>query len=664
MPRVAAELPRSARASYIYYSAVAAVLLYIAFVVYGRALHGPFVYDDFTLPFYKRDFKTDSFLAWVSSVRPLLMFSYWINFQASLRDTFSYHLTNLLLHAANSCMVFVIVRRILQLAFVALPGLTALDARRVNILSVFASALFLLHPLQTESVDYITGRSEILSAFFFLCAFAIFLYRPPRRAIGWGQSALLISFFACALASKEHTVTLPILLLITELFWSSERPDHVLRRDWRLYLPILCGGLIAAKWILALVNGSKSAGFGNAGVGWLSYPQTQCRVFFLYLRLLFLPAGQNFDPDWTWSPNHIDPGSAALFLVIVTLAVLAWRWRRRFPVGSFGLLIFLLLLAPTSSIIPIKDAIAERRLYLPMLGFVLVACELMIQLIRETNWTIAAACAVILALSIATYQRSRVWATEAALWEDTVSKSPNKARGYAHLVHALVQDHRCREAVDRMTDLSHRVEPDGSLLANWSIAYDCVNEPEHALERLKQSAEKLPWPSTYINIARHQVKLNQVPAAIQSVTQAIKLDPTLESAYALRGELYLRQGDSAAAAKDYARVLLRGHIDNPPEGATISGTVVTGGWTISKASPISQMWIYLDDRPLTQAATGGARPDVAKVFPAEFGPATSGWNGIFNTAGIPAGRHSLSARAKLQDGTFLEASSIKVVVSK
>jgi len=654
--RICAETPRPAHSQRVYYYGLAGLLLCAAVVVYGRALHAAFVFDDFVLPYYKRGFDTDSFRAWVGSVRPLLMLSYWVNFQISQRDTYSYHLVNLLFHCANSGAVFLIVRRIL----LRVP----IEERRLNILSVFASALFLLHPIQTESVAYVAGRSEVLSAFFFLWAFVIFLYRPSQAAIGWGRSALLLFLFACALATKEHTVTLPALFLATDLFWGSEPPLAVVRRNWRLYLPIVCGGLVAARLVWMLVNNSSSAGFEHAGITWLSYAQTQCRVFFLYLRLLLFPISQNFDYDWPWSPNHFDLGAFALFLVILALAVGAWRLRRRFPAGSYGLLTFMLLLAPTSSIIPLKDAIAERRLYLPMLGFVLVACELLIHLGRQASSTIAVACAVILAASVATYRRSQVWTNEVALWEDTVAKSPDKLRGYSHLVHGLVQGHRCREAIDRMSYLSQRVKLDGSALANWAVAYDCVNEPENALKRLTESAEKLPWPSTYMNMAQHQVKLYRVPEAIQSVNQALKLDPNLESAQTFRAELYLREGDSATAAREYGHILLKGQIDDPQEGATLSGKVRSGGWAVSKASAISEIWIYMDNRPLAPATLGGARPDVAKALPTAFGAATSGWNVIFDTADTPAGPHSLSVRVRLQDGTFLELSSIKVVVSK
>jgi tetratricopeptide (TPR) repeat protein len=212
------------------------------------------------------------------------------------------------------------------------------------------------------------------------------------------------------------------------------------------------------------------------------------------------------------------------------------------------------------------------------------------------------------------------------------------------------------------------VAPDAVLLANWAFAYECVNDSEHALEKLEQSAAQLPRSSTYINMARHQTKLNREQEAIHSLTKAIELDsgldPNLDAAYMMRARLLLRQGDSSGAARDYSRAILRGHIDTPVEGAIISGKVAAGGWALSKASAIAEISIYLDNQPLTQATIGIARPDVAKAFPAEGGAPASGWSAILDTTGTPPGQHALIARAKLQDGTFLDLGSIKVVVSR
>ena len=245
-----------------------AFLALVGLGVYCRSLNGPFIYDDFTLPFYNPKFPTAVFTAWINGVRPMLMFSYWVCFQLSGRDPLSYHIVNLFLHIANSGAVLLAVRGILAYA--------GISEWQRGALSVFGFALFLLHPIQTESVAYIAGRSEVLSAFFFLVAFNVFLYRAG--SIRWHRSLILLALFGCALATKEHTIMLPILFLLTDAFWSVGSRIATIRGNWRLYVPILCGCLAAAGRIGWVVNASPSAGFKGAGVSWATYALTECRV--------------------------------------------------------------------------------------------------------------------------------------------------------------------------------------------------------------------------------------------------------------------------------------------------------------------------------------------------------------------------------------------------
>jgi hypothetical protein len=529
-----------------YYFVIAALVIYAVFQVYGPALRGPFVYDDFSLPFYNPYFPTASLSAWITGVRPLLMFSYWANFQLSGRNPFSYHVANLLFHLANSVAIYLIARRILSWE--------TLEKWRREILAGFAGLLFLMHPVQTESVAWIAGRSESLSVLFFLYAFTVFLYRPSGP-IGWLRSIFVLALFACAAATKEHTATLPLILVLTDLYSSRENRIQALRQNWRLYLPMAAGALVAGAFIWRVVSTSKSAGFSGAGVSWASYALTQCRVFYMYLRLFLFPAGQNIDYDVPWTPVRFDPVTLVCFIGIAALGFFAWKLRRRFPVASYGFFVFLILLAPTSSFIPIKDPIVERRLYLPMIGLVLIACEFMIHAIRERTAAISVAALILVAASIATYQRNHVWGSEAALWDDTVSKSPKKVRGYIHLVHGLVTEHRCREALARLDDWSHHMPIDPMLLEHWAFAYECVKEPERALEKLQLSAAQLPSATTYVNIARNQVALKREPDAMQSLNKAVEMDPRLESAYLIRGQLYEGERNLTAAVTDYRQAL-------------------------------------------------------------------------------------------------------------
>ena len=261
----------------------AIVVVQGAFAVYNPALRGPFLFDDFSLPFYNPLRRTEHFSAWVTTVRPLLMLSYWINYQLSGQQTLWYHIFNVSFHSVNAFLVWRIARNLLT-------QVKVLDWRR-EVLSVFAGALFLLHPVQTESVAYVAGRSESLSALFYLLALSIYLSRPPG-GIGWKRAGAVLLFFGAAVCTKEHTITLPAVLLLTDMFWARENPMQAIRRNWRLYAPISVVAVLGGLFVVWVLSRAATAGFHISGVPWDRYLLTQFRVIFTYMRLFVLPAGQ------------------------------------------------------------------------------------------------------------------------------------------------------------------------------------------------------------------------------------------------------------------------------------------------------------------------------------------------------------------------------------
>jgi hypothetical protein len=169
----------------------------VVWVAYGPALHGPYVFDDQALPVLGPDAAYRSFTSWMSTNRPFWMFTFWLNYQV----------VNVLIHYATSVAVGLVVAKLLALA-----GTTGV--KRTG-LGVFGGALFLLHPVQTESVAYIVSRSEPLSVLFYFSAMALFLYRP-EGPVSWPRTIGIALLTAAALSTKEHTVTLPALLLLTD----------------------------------------------------------------------------------------------------------------------------------------------------------------------------------------------------------------------------------------------------------------------------------------------------------------------------------------------------------------------------------------------------------------------------------------------------------------
>jgi tetratricopeptide (TPR) repeat protein len=534
--------PRPLRAPY--FIAAAAVII-VLFSIYAPSLHGPFLFDDNTLPFALPEFHAP-LMTWLRGARPLLMLTYWVNDQISGSNTFSYHVFNLLIHGFAGAFLFFILRRLLEWA--------AIDPSRRNLLAGFGAAVFWVHPMQTEAVSYIAGRSDGLSVMLFLAAFAYFLYRR-NAAVSWGDVCVLFLLFGASLLSKEQAIVLPALLLLTDYWWNPGFSFSGIRRNWKLYAPLAVGAVAGVIIFLPLLRHGGNAGFGLKDFTWYQYFFTECRALFVYPAMFLLPVGQSADWNFPISKTVFDHGAIAGLLALVALAVLAWRYRREYRLASFGFVAYLLLMAPTSSVIPIKDAVAERRLYFSMIGLLLIALDL-ISRWKLTRTTLATACSVAaVALAGATYVRAEVWSSDLALWQNTVRTTPDNWRAHFHLASALYDAGRCDLAVQEYEATTHIQPPDYDLLVDWGLAYDCLNQPEAALAKLRQAAGLEQTAHVYSQIGMVYGKQKQYPQALEALATAEKLDPNFATTYVYKGLVHLGLNQPEAAVQDYQRAL-------------------------------------------------------------------------------------------------------------
>lgn len=520
--------------------AAAAAALFLALEAYGPALNGDFVLDDLYLPFDLPRAAEFTFYGWVKGLRPLLMFSYWVNFQMQGAEPYVYHLTNVVLHVIAAGVVTLVAWRLLELAAVA--------GRARSALSVFAGGLFLLHPLQTESVAYVASRSEVLSVLLYYAAFAVFLYRRAE-SMTLARALAIVALFGAAVSTKEHTLTLPALLLLADGFWGLGG----IRKNGLLYGILALAGVAGGIQVWRVISRANTAGFRVEGLSPATYFFTQCRVLWMYVRLFFLPWGQNADPDIALSNGLLDHGAIFGLMAWVALAAAAWVYRKRFPLAAFGVWMFLLLIAPTSSVVPIRDVLAERRLYLPFLGLTLIAIEFLRRLNASPMlWTGVIAlglCAVL------TYQRSAVWGSPLALWEDTVAKSPQKWRPHFQLAAAHYALGHCPEAAEAYEHTSRLGGIDATLLVNWALALDCTGRPQDALAKLQQAAELRPSAHVLAQLGMMYGKQGRMDEALEALNRAELLDARYEMTHVYRGNVFEVQGDRAAAAREYQRAL-------------------------------------------------------------------------------------------------------------
>ncbi|HEY4362244.1 MAG TPA: tetratricopeptide repeat protein [Bryobacteraceae bacterium] len=557
----------------------AAAALFLTFTIYGPSMNGPFVLDDRYLPFYNPAFQTLPIMEWLKSgLRPFLNLTFWINYQLSGTDPYAYHATNVVLHFFVAVLAGLIAMRLLKLAGTAstrppesftrtpepsartseTPARTSeteprqswsgLPPRHAAALGIFAGALFLVHPIQTESVAYVASRSEIVSVLFYYAAYCVFLYRQTE-SITWTRALFITVLFACALGSKQHTLTLPLLLLITDLFWSKGG----VRANWRLYALMGTAGVLGGAFVLWVLHVSNTVGLNVQGMTPFSYFFTQCRVVWDYTRLFFLPIGQNADPEVALSNSLLDHGALLALAAWIAVAAAAWIYRKRWPLASFGIFVYLLLLAPTSSFVPIQDVMQERRLYLPFIGLALVCLELLRRVPQKRRVMIEAP--ILLALAMATFARNTVWGEPLKLWQDTAEKSPGKVRPRFQLAFAYGEQRQYDKAAENYEIASKLATPEYSLLVDWGKALEDSGKLDEALDKFERAAATEHDPQAWVLIAEIRGKQHHTDEALAALDKATAIDPNYELTFAIRGNVYESAGNFPLAAQQYQKVL-------------------------------------------------------------------------------------------------------------
>ncbi len=404
----------------------AALLVCAGLVAYANSLSGPFIFDDLDAivgnPPIRRLWPPGALFAAPaarSSVdgRPVLTLSLALNYAAGGLDPKGYHAVNLLIHLAAGLLLFGIVHRTLD------------EPPEAPWLALAAAGIWLLHPLQTESVTYVIQRAESLMGLLYLLT----MYAALRD---WKVLAVL----ACALgmATKEVMVTAPLLVVLYDRCFRHGSFREAWRQRWRFYLTL------GATWgvlVACLAGGSQLRGAGahDTGISPVVYLCTEARVILHYLRLAFWPDRLVLDYGWAPNPSRLQDLPAVVG-VSALLGLTLWALVRR-PALGFPGAAFFLILGPTSSVMPLPDPAFEHRMYLPLTGAVVLAVLGGRALLRRLGLpgSVQAALAGGLALGLCTLtaDRNRDYHNPLAIWADTVAKRPLNYRARNSLGLAL-----------------------------------------------------------------------------------------------------------------------------------------------------------------------------------------------------------------------------------
>jgi tetratricopeptide (TPR) repeat protein len=532
---------------------ILALLLAAAFLAYLPALGGPFLFDDLSLESLLQSPPSWQLLA-ARIARSVSNLSLLAEAGLSGSNPKSFHFTNIALHLLNGLLVW----RILEALLARRGPLSQAD----RLAAAAGAGLFLLHPLQTEAVAYISSRSEVLCAFFAYSAFLLFLHGVETTL---PRSLAITALLALGALSKEPAVAMAGVFVLFDLLLQEQAGFRALLRRWKLYVPLLAAASAVGIKLYLMLSREGTAGATGKNKP-VDYLLTQFEVLWQYFRLLLLPVGQNLDHAW---PVAKAPGNAGVWLGAAALACLLavlWRFRRRYPLALFGMLFLLVLLAPTSSIVPIDDAMAERRVYLGSPGVAMIAAEFLRRL--RPSAIASGAAAVLIVLAGLTWKRAELYTAAIPMWEDSVSSNPKNSRAWFHLGFAYYADGRCSDAAQAYEKAaSTATAPDYQLLVNWATALECSGRMDEAIARIRE-AERLEHRAQGLAIlGRIHAKQGRLDEALNVLNEALQLDPSEENALVFRGNVYLLRNQPAEALADYEQALRM----NPSDSAAITG---------------------------------------------------------------------------------------------
>ncbi len=534
----------------------AGIVVLTALVAYAGSLSAPFILDDVvsivdnqqirewwsleTVLFPRRELPTAG--------RPLVNFSFAVNYALGGLDVRGYHIVNLALHLLSGLLVFGIVRRTLQL-----PSLKdRFGASGLN-LGFAAALLWTLHPLNTEAVNYITQRTELLMALFYLLT----LYASIRASLSSSRTWPSIAVVSCfaGMACKESMVTVPVVVMLYDVVFVFESPRKAFSQRWRFYAALCLSWIVLAALVWPGPR-ARSAGF-STGVSPWTYLLNQAAMISRYLQLAFWPRALVVNYGWPAPLTLGDVLPSALLvaglLALTAVALVRWpKW------GFFGAWFFVTL-APTSSIVPIATEVgAERRMYLPLIAIVVfaVASASFLKQARSIPGAVAlVAVAVLFSMGIAA--RNREYASPVLLARTTVERYPTSV-GHHQLGVALLV------AGDRDAAMSElRQAIPGAPRAHYTLGVELVKDgrTSDAIDQfqafLRQQPNLVEAISARQLLGRALAEQQRWSEAIEQQQQVLTMNPTEPQrldTHALLAAAYLGAGnfqDAIAHCQEY-----------------------------------------------------------------------------------------------------------------
>ncbi len=586
--------PQKSRMQQWLYFLPPTLLSIITAISYYPSLHYDFQFDDianitkhFSIRHYSFSRLFFSGTRWIS---------YWLNslhYKIGKFDPFSYRVGNILIHLTNGLLVFLVL-------YFALSRLKKSNFFKQNsyFIALLTSALFLLHPVQTQTISYvIQGQLEGMATLFVLAMVFCFLQLNAARTATIKYS-LVVLLFALALIScgtKEIAIVSPLLILMVDWFFVAQGSIEQIKS--RLWLHGTIFGLIFTAYIYLLkpkfflsilgLQAEAKNNIGNIitkhaldkitpGIFFIS----QFKVILHYLWIFIWPFSISVEYDWKLVEGFFAPDCIIPFLILVTLAgfVIRTLIKNSTSLIAFGALWAAICIAPRSSIIPSPELIADYKTYMSSFGWLFLLSagliklgELILYKINNPSFNLndirlqttgALACAVV--FGILTNQRNVVWSSGLEFWGNIIKNAPGKARAYNNYGVDLSQKYnKFHESIPyfKKSIAMDKHYPDPC--NNLAVAYARTGNIDGAISAIKQGLRINPYyPEGYNNLASFLLQQKKYDMAQKALETAIKLRPYYGKAHYNLGRLYLDQNKPEEAWKCFKKCCTEGDLDN------------------------------------------------------------------------------------------------------
>ena len=541
---------------------VSLVFIVLGFLIYSNTLNVPFHFDDkqnivenpnirltgLTLKDITRAcFKT------ACPNRPIANLSFALNYYFhQYNNVAGYHAINIVIHIITGILLYFFIKTTL-----CIPSLRS-RYKSPSSIALFAALIWLVHPVQTQSVTYIVQRMNSMAAMFYILSFLLYvkgrLVKENQKAWPWFAGCALAGLLA--LGSKETAATLPFFILVYEWYFFQDLSKAWLKRS----IPyVVCAfvifGLLAFAYMGLNPLERILSGYEHRDFTLYQRVLTQFRVVIYYVSLLIYPhpSRLNLDHDIGLSYSLIDPITTLVSIAAVLAMVgLAFYIVRKNRLISFSILWFFGNLLIESSVIAL-EIMFEHRLYLPSMFACLMAVTLAYQC-KIPDWLRAGLlCVIIAVFSYWTYERNHVWIDDVALWKDCAQKSKGKARPHNNLGHALAEQGKLDEAIVHYYE-AIRLKPDYvKAHNNLGVALDQQGKVEEAIAHFTEALRIKPEDvEAHNNLGNALARQGKVKEAIAHYLQALRINPACAETHSNLGILLAWQGDLDGAVNHFS----------------------------------------------------------------------------------------------------------------